>query len=177
MKNIISMCAISAGLLSITTAIAEPVVKWEVESLVPIYFFGGSHAAIGARVDDWRVRTSCIDGGRYDYEPKNQAVERNLGKGCGVFLGYFFTPNWEVYLFVEKQSYQVTHRTTLETHRFDVIDVGPGVGYQYFIGKDFYVQPALHLYWRPSQSKVIGGSNYSLPNTDISVVARLGYRF
>lgn len=160
-----------------TKGYADTGAKFEIESLFPMYFYGGSHLAVGVRGGDVRMRVSCIDGGRYDYEPGNPIFERNLGTGCGVFLGYFFAPNWEIYLFVEKQNYVVTNRGNRAAQRFDVIDVGPGIGYQYFLTRNVYVQPALHLYWRTSQDSVIGGTNYSLRETDLSPVIRVGVQF
>lgn len=160
-----------------TLSYADTGTKFEIESLFPMYFYGGRHLAVGVRVDDVRIRASCIDGGRYDYEPDNPTFERNLGTGCGAFLGYFFAPNWEIYLFVEKQNYVVRNRANMATQRFDVIDIGPGIGYQYFFDENIYIQPAVHLYWRPSQKGVIGGTNYLLRETDLSAVVRLGYQF
>ena len=150
---------------------------YELESLAPIYLFGGYHIAAGVRFGNIRLRTSCIDGGDYDYEPHNPDFERNLGTGCGLFAGYFFSSHWHAYLYVEKQSYIVTNRLNGASETFDVIDVGPGIGYQFFMGKNVYLQPALHLYWRRSQTKTIGGKSYTLRETDISPTVRIGYRF
>lgn len=149
----------------------------EVESLFPMFLMGGYHLAIGVRKDQWRLRASCIDGGNYNYEPNSSAFKRNLGKGCGIFLGYFFSPGWHAYLFIERQEYIVTRRDTGTSATFPVTDIGPGIGYQYFFNKKIYLQPALHLYWRKDAKKNIGGINYTLPNFDFSPTLRLGYRF
>jgi len=152
-------------------------VSMELESLVPMYLFGGAHIAVSLNVDNFRFRASCIDGGNYDFEPNNETFERNLGVGCGVFAGTFLNDNWHIYLFVERQRYIVTKRDSLVQATFDVWDVGPGIGYQYFIWDETYIQPALHLYYRSSQTKQIDGIDYSLRNLDLSAVFRVGYRF
>jgi hypothetical protein len=120
---------------------------------------------------------SCIDGGDYDYEPNNDQFERNLGRGCGVFAGYFINDHWHIYLFLEKQSYIVTKRDSDVSEKFNVIDFGPGIGYQYFFYKKLYIEPAVHLYWRNSQTKTIDGSEYKLREFDLSPVIRVGVQF
>jgi hypothetical protein len=152
-------------------------VEYSIESLFPIYFFEGYHLAVGIRINDFRLRASCIDGGNYDYEPDDDQFERNLGKGCGVFAGYFLDKRWHVYLFVEKQSYLVTKRDNGVSEEFDVLDIGPGLGYQYYFTENAYLQPALHLYWRKSEKKIIDGINYELREFDLSPTIRVGYRF
>lgn len=151
--------------------------RFEVESLFPMFFYHGSHLALGIREHNIRFRVSCIDGGDYDYEPNNDQFERNLGSGCGVFAGYFLNSHWHTYLFLEKQSYIVTKRDTNIKETFNVLDFGPGIGYQYFFSKNFYIQPAVHLYWRKSQEKTIDGIHYKLRNFDFSPVIRAGYQF
>ncbi len=151
--------------------------KYEIESLFPMYFYDGYHLAVGIRINDFRYRISCIDGGDYNYEPNNDQFERNLGRGCGVFAGYFLDSHWHIYLFLEKQYYTVTKRDSNVSENFDVIDVGPGIGYQYFFSKKIYIQPAIHLYWRNSENKSIDGSDYVLREYDVSPVVRVGYQF
>lgn len=150
---------------------------YEVESLFPMYFMGGYHMAAGVRWKDLRVRASCIDGGHYDYEPNNKHFERNLGSGCGIFFGYFLWRNLHAYVYVEAQNYIVSDRDTHASKRFDVIDIGPGLGYQYFFYKNIYIQPAAHLYWRQKQQKLVGGTLFTLRNIDVSPTIRIGYRF
>lgn len=149
----------------------------EVESLFPMFLMGGSHLAVGLRQNQWRLRASCIDGGNYDFEPDNDTFERNLSKGCGLFMGYFFHQGWHAYLFIERQEYIVTRRDTGVSATFPVTDIGPGIGYQYFLTRDIYLQPALHLYWRKKAEKTIDGIDYTLRNIDLSPVLRLGYQF
>ncbi|MDH5230810.1 MAG: hypothetical protein OEY38_12160 [Gammaproteobacteria bacterium] len=150
---------------------------YEIESLFPMYFMDGYHIAAGVRWKDIRVRASCIDGGYYDYEPNNQRFERNLGTGCGLFLGYYLWKNLHAYVYVEAQNYIVHDRDTRASERFDVIDIGPGLGYQYFFFSNVYLQPAIHLYWRKKQEKYVAGIKYTLRNIDVSPTVRVGYRF
>jgi hypothetical protein len=149
----------------------------EIETLFPMFFMNGYHLAVGLRQNQWRLRASCIDGGNYDYEPNNDVFERNLGKGCGLFMGHFFDRHWHAYLFIERQEYIVTRRSSGASATFRVTDIGPGLGYQYFLTKDLYLQPALHLYWREKASKTIDGIDYTLRNSDVSLTVRLGYQF
>jgi len=162
---------------NIVFAAKEKTPEYSIESLFPIYFFNGYHLAFGIRIKDFRLRASCIDGGNYDYEPNNDQFERNLGKGCGVFAGYFLSKRWHLYMFIEKQSYVVTKRESGVSAEFDVLDIGPGLGYQYYFTENAYLQPALHLYWRKSEEKVIDGINYELREFDLSPTIRVGYRF
>ena len=150
---------------------------YEFESLVPMYFYGGYHLAAGVRYKAYRFRVSCIDGGNFDYEASDNNFERNLGTGCGVFAGYFLNENLHVYGYVENQSYIVTKRNSGIQAKFDVVDIGGGVGYQYFLTTKIYVQPALHLYWRKPQTKTIDGSDYTLRAVDILPTVRIGYQF
>lgn len=149
----------------------------EVESLFPMFLMDGYHLAVGLRRNQWRLRASCIDGGNYDFEPNNETFERNLGKGCGLFMGYFFRQGWHAYLFIERQEYIVTRRDTSVSATFPVTDIGPGIGYQYFFTRNVYLQPALHLYWHEKAEKTIDGIDYTLRNIDISPTLRLGYQF
>ena len=177
-KLVLAILLLTTTLLnSEFSAAEENPYRIEVESLFPMFLMGGYHLAIGVRKGQWRLRASCIDGGNYDYEPNNSMFKRNLGKGCGLFLGYFFSQGWHAYLFVERQEYTVTRRDTGIHATFPVTDIGPGIGYQYFFDKNIYLQPALHLYWRKSARKTIGGIDYSLPNFDFSPTLRLGYQF
>lgn len=93
------MKTIAINLILFITSIASPPVslgasdsKHEFESLFPMYFFGGQHLAAGVRFEQWRFRASCIEGGRYEYEPESDDFERNLATGCGVVVGYSSPP-------------------------------------------------------------------------------------
>ena len=181
MNNKILKIALSLMLLNMmpnmSYANSGTELTYEIESLLPMYFYGGYHLAVGARYKEYRFRVSCIDGGNFDYERNDNNFERNLGKGCGLFSGYFLNDNWHIYGFLENQSYIVTKRDSGIKSEFDVIDIGGGIGYQCFLTKKIYIQPALHLYWRNPQTKIIDGSNFTLREVDILPTIRMGYRF
>lgn len=173
----LALMVITMNTVSAETPEPDSPFVYEIESLFPMYFMGGYHMAAGVRWKDLRVRASCIDGGHYEYEPNNRQFERNLGTGCGIFFGYFLWKYLHAYFYIEAQNYIVSNRDTHDSVRFDVVDIGPGLGYQYFIYKKIYIQPAAHLYWREKQQKLVGGTRYTLRNIDVSPTIRIGYRF
>jgi len=68
---------------------------FEIESIVPLFFYGGCHFAVGYRYEKFRVRFSVIDGGTFDVEGfglNNSSPEfrRYYKPGTGIFLGYKF---------------------------------------------------------------------------------------
>lgn len=73
----------------------------EVESLVPIFFTGGYHFALGYRYKKFRLRASIINGGTYNAEKagiNNSATDfkRYYTTSPGVFFGYNVWKNLEV---------------------------------------------------------------------------------
>jgi len=115
-------------------------------------------------------------GADFEYEP-NKTLERTLRNDCGVFAGYFFTGHWHEYLYIQRQSYLVTNRNNGSRELFSPTDIGPGLGYRYFMTKYLYLQQDLHLYWQKTQTKAVGGETFTLRETDITPTIRLGYQF
>ena len=65
----------------------------EVESLVPMFLFGGYHFAVGYRYKKFRVRASVINGGTYNAETVGlndspPAFKRFCNTSPGIFFGY-----------------------------------------------------------------------------------------
>ena len=56
------------------------------------------------------------------------------------------------------------------------LDFGGGIGYQFFIWRNLYIQPAIHIYLRKDKSLDFDQVQYNIPNMDISPVLRIGYR-
>lgn len=153
----------------------------EVESLVPMFFTGGYHFALGYRYKKFRVRASVINGGSYNAETagvKNSSAEfkRYYTTSPGVFFGYNVWKNLEVYSYLEFHTFKITQRSTGIHKDLKSTDSGLGVSYQFFIGQYFYVQPGLHLYLRSDKSVDFGDVTYRIPNADISPVIRIGAR-
>ncbi|WP_159466988.1 hypothetical protein [Dyadobacter sp. 3J3] len=153
----------------------------EVESLVPMFFTGGYHFALGYRYKKIRIRASVINGGTYNAETagvKNSSSEfkRYYTTSPGVFFGYNVWKNLEVYTYLEFHTFKITQKNTDLKKDLKSVDTGLGISYQFFIGKVFYIQPGLHLYLRRNNSVNFGEVTYNIPNADISPVIRIGAR-
>lgn len=153
----------------------------EVESLVPMFFTGGYHFALGYRYKKFRVRASIINGGNYNAETagiKNSSddFKRYYTTSPGVFFGYNVWKNLEVYTYLEFHTFRITQRSTGVQKDLKSVDTGLGVSYQFFIGKCFYIQPGIHLYLRKENSVDFSGVTYNIPTADLSPVVRIGYR-
>jgi hypothetical protein len=155
----------------------------EIESLFPMFFYGGYHLAIGYRFSSFRVRVSVIDGGTYDAEPygvdnSKEYFKRYYAKpGYGIFFGYNVWQNWDIYMYLERHTFGIEQKATSEELMMHSTDFGLGTSYQLFIGKWFYLQPGVHFYFRGPQSVYFSdGREYSIPRMDISPVIRAGIR-
>ncbi len=154
---------------------------FEIESLVPMFFFNGYHLAIGYRYERFRIRFSVINGGIYNAEPAGLGNSKDQFKryyltSPGVFAGYNIWKYWDFYAMLELHDYSIEQRSTGIKKNLQSIDYGFGIGYQYFIGDYFYIQPAIHLYLRGNHSINFNNEIYQIPRVDISPVLRLGVR-
>ncbi len=153
----------------------------EVESLVPMFFTGGYHFAVGYRYKKFRVRASVINGGTYNAETvglnnSSPAFKRFYNTSPGIFFGYNVWKNLEVYTYLESHTFSIEQESTGIKKDIKSIDTGLGVSYQFFIGRIFYVQPGVHLYLRRNNSADFNGTTYNISNADISPVIRIGAR-
>lgn len=153
----------------------------EVESLVPMFLFGGYHFAVGYRYKKFRVRASVINGGTYNAETvglKNSspAFKRFYNTSPGIFFGYNVWKNLEVYTYLESHTFGIQQQSTGITKDIKSTDTGLGVSYQFFVGRIFYVQPGVHLYLRRNNSADFADVRYNIPNADVSPVIRIGAR-
>jgi len=153
----------------------------EVESLFPMFLYGGFHGAVGYRYKKFRVRFSVINGGTYNAE--NAGINNNSGHfkrfyktSPGIFLGYNVWRNLDVYTYLESHTFSIEQRSTGVKHDIKSIDYGLATSYQLFIGPIFYVQPGLHLYLRKANSSTFDDEVYHIPTADFSVVVRVGAR-
>ena len=154
---------------------------FEVESLVPMFFFNGYHFAIGYRYERFRIRASVINGGTYDAEPaginnSKAQFKRYYLTSPGIFAGYNIWKYWDVYTYLEFHTFSIEQKSTGIKKDIKSIDYGFGTDYQFFIGDYFYIQPALHIYLRGSHSLNFNNEIYRIPRVDISPVLRLGIR-
>jgi len=153
----------------------------EVESLVPMFFTGGYHFAVGYRFKRFRIRASVINGGTYNAERagvnnSSNSFKRYYTTSPGLFLGYNIWRNLELYTYLEFHTFAITQRSTQVVKNLKSIDSGLGISYQIFIGRYFYIQPGFHFYVRAKNSLVFPGETYQIPTKDFSVVLRLGVR-
>jgi hypothetical protein len=153
----------------------------EVESLFPMFFYGGYHFGAGYRYQKWRVRVSVINSGTYDVESAGVSNNsKDFGRfyktSPGIFLGYNVWKNLEVYGFLEHHTFEIQQKTTGQRQDLKSVDFGPGIGYQFFFGRYLYLQPALHLYLRADNALSFPGQEYHIPRADLSPVIRIGVR-
>ena len=103
---------------------------------------------MGYRYDRFRVRFSVINGGDYNAEKagvnSSDAFKRFYKTSPGLFLGYNVWKNLELYTYFEAHTYEIEQISTGVRKNMFSMDYGAGVGYQFFIGKSFYAQPAFH---------------------------------
>ncbi len=153
----------------------------EVESLFPMFITGGFHLGIGYRLDKFRIRASVINGGSYNAEEAgvnhSSDFKRYYKTSPGIFLGYNVWKNLEVYSYLEFHTFGIEQKSTGVKKNLFSTDFGGGVGYQFFVWKGAYVQPAFHVYLRKSKSLDFGDATYKIPTVDLSPVIRIGYRF
>jgi hypothetical protein len=154
---------------------------FEVESLFPMFFYGGYHVGLGYRFNKFRVRVSVINGGSYDAEPaglnnSSPDFKRYYKTSPGFFLGYNVWRNLEVYSFLELHTFEIEQASTGLTHDIHSTDFGGGISYQFFLGHHFYIQPGMHIYLRGDNSADFNGTVYNIPNVDVAPVVRVGYR-
>lgn len=155
---------------------------FEVESLVPMFFTGGYHFAVGYRYNKFRFRASVINGGTYNADAQavgdvDEGYKRYYTTSPGFFFGYNVWKNLEVYGYYERHTFEVEQMATGEKKDLPSNDFGIGVSYQFFLGHTFYVQPGIHSYFRAQQSITYANNgNYTIPTFELSPVVRIGAR-
>ena len=154
----------------------------EVESLFPMFFYGGWHVGVGYRYERFRLRVSVINGGDYnaDVQSLDGAIDgykRYYTTSPGIFLGYNVWKNLEVYGYYERHTFEVEQTSTGEKQDIPSNDFGLGISYQFFIGQTFYIQPGIHSYFRAEQTiSFSDNGTYSIPTFELTPVVRIGAR-
>lgn len=187
MKKIIIQCVIFFSVFGLfaqdnSNISTSPKQALEVESLFPMFFTGGFHIGAGYRYERFRVRVSLINGGDYNAEKagvnnSSRDFKRYYKTSPGIFFGYNVWKNLELYGFVELHKFEVEQRSSGIKKDLHSTDYGGGIGYQFFLWKGLYLQPAFHVYCRKDKSLDFGDVQYKIPNVDLSPVIRIGYRF
>lgn len=155
---------------------------FEVESLVPMFFTGGYHFAVGYRYEKFRFRFSVINGGTYNADAQavgavDEGYKRYYTTSPGFFFGYNVWKNLEVYGYYERHTFEVEQMETGEKQDLPSNDFGIGISYQIFFGRTFYIQPGIHSYFRAEQSiNFTNGGTYTIPTFELSPVVRIGAR-
>ena len=114
----------------------------EIESLVPMFFSGGYHAAIGYRYKRFRVRASIINGGTYNAETAginndSKNFKRYYTTSPGVFFGYNLWKNLELYSYLEFHTFRITQVSSGLQQDLKSTDTGLGLSYQFFYWSRF----------------------------------------
>ena len=155
---------------------------FEIESLFPMFFYGGWHVGVGYRYEKFRLRVSVINGGDYnaDVQSLDGAIDgykRYYTTSPGIFLGYNVWKNLEVYGYYERHTFEVEQLSTGEKQDIPSNDVGIGISYQFFIGRTFYIQPGIHSYFRSEQSTTFtNDQTYTIPTVELTPIVRIGAR-
>lgn len=155
---------------------------FEVESLFPMFFYGGYHAGIGYRYKKFRIRMSVINGGKYNVDGQaigkaDEGYKRYYKTSPGIFFGYNVWKNIELYGYFETHTFKIEQLSTNEKKDIYSNDVGLGVSYQFFIGRHIYIQPGIHSYFRSEKTTTFSNNqSYSIPTFELSPIVRLGVR-
>jgi hypothetical protein len=154
----------------------------EIESLFPMYFYGGYHVGVGYRYKNFRIRASVINGGSYNADGQaigdiDEGYKRYYTTSPGIFLGYNVWRNLEIYGYYERHTFEVEQMSTGEKQDLPSNDFGIGISYQFFIGRIFYIQPGIHSYFRSEQTITFSNSGtYSIPTFELTPIVRVGAR-
>ena len=155
---------------------------FEIESLFPMFFYGGWHGGLGYRYEKFRLRVSVINGGDYNADVQSldgpiDGYKRYYTTSPGIFLGYNVWKNLEVYGYYERHTFEVEQLSTGEKQDIPSNDVGIGISYQFFIGRTFYIQPGIHSYFRSEQSATFANNQtYTIPTFELTPIVRIGAR-
>jgi hypothetical protein len=155
---------------------------FEVESLVPMFFTGGYHFAVCYRYKKFRLRASVINGGSYNADNQatgdvDEGYKRYYTTSPGFFLGYNVWKNLEIYGYYERHTFEIEQLSTGEKQDLLSNDTGIGISYQFFIGRNFYLQPGIHSYFRAEQTiSFSNNETYTIPTFELSPVIRIGVR-
>ena len=154
----------------------------EIETLFPMFFYGGWHIGLGYRYEKFRLRVSVINGGDYNVDVQSldgtiDGYKRYYTTSPGIFLGYNVWKNLEVYGYYERHTFEVEQLSTGEKQDIPSNDVGIGISYQFFIGRTFYIQPGIHSYFRSEQSTTFANhQTYTIPTFELTPIVRIGAR-
>ena len=154
----------------------------EIESLFPMFFYGGWHVGVGYRYNKFRLRVSVINGGDYNADAQSldgaiDGYERYYTTSPGLFIGYNIWKNLEVYGYYERHTFEIKQLATNETVEIPSNDFGIGISYQFFIGRTFYVQPGIHSYFRAEKSLTFENNQaYTMPTFELTPIVRVGAR-
>jgi hypothetical protein len=145
----------------------------EIETLFPMFFYGGWHVGVGYRYQKFRLRLSVINGGDYNADAQSldgaiDGYKRYYTTSPGIFLGYNFWKNLEVYGYYERHTFEVEQLTSGEKQNLPSNDFGIGISYQFFIGRTFYIQPGIHSYFRAEKTATFeNNQTYAIPTFEI----------
>jgi len=154
----------------------------EIESLFPMYFYGGYHVGVGYRYKKFRIRASVINGGTYNADVQavgdvDEGYKRYYTTSPGIFLGYNVWKNLEVYGYYERHTFEVEQMSTGDKQDLPSNDFGIGISYQFFIGRIFYIQPGVHSYFRAEETITFANSGtYAIPTFELTPIVRIGAR-
>jgi hypothetical protein len=154
----------------------------EIETLFPMFFYGGWHVGVGYRYQKFRLRLSVINGGDYNADAQSldgaiDGYKRYYTTSPGIFLGYNFWKNLEVYGYYERHTFEVEQLTSGEKQNLPSNDFGIGISYQFFIGRTFYIQPGIHSYFRAEKTATFeNNQTYAIPTFELTPIVRVGAR-
>ena len=154
----------------------------EIETLFPMFFYGGWHVGVGYRYKKFRVRVSVINGGDYNADVQSldgviDGYKRYYTTSPGFFLGYNVWKNLEVYGYYERHNFEIEQTSTDEKKFILSNDFGIGISYQFFIGRTFYIQPGIHSYFRAEQTATFeNNQTYTIPTFELTPIVRIGAR-
>ena len=155
----------------------------EIENQTPCFIFGGYQFSLGMRYESFRFRASIQNSGRADFESngidgRSGDFSRSYDNGSfSLSVDYFLNDYFFAYACLGSNRWLVRNKVNSAAGDLRTLDAGPGLGFQFFFFKGFFIQLAAQMNFRERQSLVIQSEKYTVPGIDYSPGLRLGYRF
>jgi len=178
---------VTCGYSQIDT-VKQRVLKYEIDSQVPCFIFGGYQLSLGLVYKDFRFRTEIQNSGSINYGQfgltnKNEKFERTIDNfSVGIVTDYYIRKWFFTSISLHTRNWLVTNIETSDKINMQTYDAGIGFGFQVFpfkqkLLKHLFFQATGFFTFRPKQSISVGSLNYTISNFDILPGMRIGLRF
>jgi hypothetical protein len=162
--------------------------KYDVESQVPCFIFGGYHLSLGIAHENLRFRAEIQNSGNMNFGQfgltnKNENFGRYVDNfSVGINADYYLRKWFFTSISLQSRNWLITNIETLDEANFRTFDAGVGLGVQFFPFKQKYLDHLFFqisgvFYFRQKQTISIESINYTISSVDILPGVRIGLRF